>query len=87
LQVRYATKKAGGTVTNHGDAQPKYLGFKHLHGHVVHAGNIILRQRGTQWHPGANVGCGRDFTLFAKCNGRVVLHFDLATRRRMVSIN
>ena len=60
-----AHKKAGGSTRNGRDSQAKRLGLKKFGGEVVKAGNIIVRQRGTRFHPGANVGCGRDHTLFA----------------------
>jgi large subunit ribosomal protein L27 len=67
-----ATKKAGGSVSNSRDSEAKRLGVKRFGGEVVKAGNILVRQRGTKMHPGKNVGCGTDHTLFAKAHGRVV---------------
>ena len=64
-----AHKKAGGSTRNGRDSQSKRLGVKMYGGQKVIAGNIIIRQRGTRVHPGANVGCGRDHTLFAKADG------------------
>ena len=66
-----AHKKAGGSTKNGRESQSKRLGVKKFGGERVLAGNIIIRQRGTKWHPGANVGMGRDHTLFAKVTGRV----------------
>lgn len=66
-----AHKKAGGSTRNGRDSQSKRLGVKRFGGEQVLAGNIIVRQRGTQWHPGVNVGIGTDHTLFAKANGKV----------------
>ena len=66
-----AHKKAGGSTRNGRDSQSKRLGVKRFGGERVLAGNIIVRQRGTQWHPGVNVGIGTDHTLFAKVSGRV----------------
>jgi large subunit ribosomal protein L27 len=66
-----AHKKAGGSTRNGRDSNPKYLGVKSYGGQEVSAGSIIVRQRGTKFHPGANVGIGKDHTLFAKCNGKV----------------
>ena len=66
-----AHKKAGGSSRNGRDSQSKRLGVKRYGGELVHAGSIIVRQRGTQVHPGTNVGMGRDHTLFAKVTGRV----------------
>ena len=66
-----AHKKAGGSTRNGRDSESKRLGVKKSGGQSVVAGNIIVRQRGTQFHPGENVGCGRDHTLFAKADGYV----------------
>ncbi|MFU8817488.1 MAG: 50S ribosomal protein L27 [Pseudomonadales bacterium] len=66
-----AHKKAGGSTRNGRDSQSKRLGLKKFGGQVVQAGNIIVRQRGTRFHPGTNVGCGRDHTLFATADGTV----------------
>ena len=66
-----AHKKAGGSTRNGRDSNPKYLGVKRYGGEPVLAGNIIVRQRGTRFHAGDNVGCGRDHTLFALVDGKV----------------
>ena len=66
-----AHKKAGGSSRNGRDSNAKRLGVKRFGGQLVSAGSIIVRQRGTQFHPGENVGIGRDHTLFAKVNGTV----------------
>jgi large subunit ribosomal protein L27 len=66
-----AHKKAGGSSRNGRDSQAKRLGVKAFGGELIPAGSIIIRQRGTQVHPGDNVGMGRDHTLFAKVTGRV----------------
>jgi large subunit ribosomal protein L27 len=66
-----AHKKAGGSTRNGRDSISKRLGVKRFGGQVVKAGNIIVRQRGTQFHPGENVGMGKDHTLFAKADGKV----------------
>jgi large subunit ribosomal protein L27 len=66
-----AHKKAGGSTRNGRDSTSKRLGVKRFGGEVVKAGNIIVRQRGTRFHPGDNVGCGKDHTLFATAGGRV----------------
>lgn len=68
-----AHKKAGGSTTNGRDSQAKRLGVKIYGGQVVRAGNIIIRQRGTKFHPGKNVGIGKDQTIFALTDGKV--HF------------
>ncbi len=66
-----AHKKAGGSTRNGRDSQSKRLGIKKYGGQTVLAGNILVRQRGTRFHPGVNVGCGRDHTLFATAAGTV----------------
>lgn len=66
-----AHKKAGGSTRNGRDSESKRLGVKVFGGQTVTAGSIIMRQRGTHFHPGVNVGCGRDHTLFAKADGVV----------------
>ena len=66
-----AHKKAGGSSRNGRDSHSQRLGVKLFGGESAIAGNIIVRQRGTKWHPGHNVGIGKDHTLFAKINGRV----------------
>ena len=77
-----AHKKGQGTSRNGRDSNSKRLGVKKFGGETVVAGNIILRQRGTKYHPGRNVGCGRDFTLFALTDGKV--QFD--KEHRLVNI-
>lgn len=67
-----AHKKAGGSSRNGRDSKAKRLGVKRFGGEIVTTGCIIVRQRGTKWHPGTNVGMGRDFTLFALIDGEVV---------------
>ena len=66
-----AHKKAGGSTRNGSDSESKRLGVKRFGGQLVQAGNILIRQRGTRFHPGANVRCGRDHTLFATAEGKV----------------
>jgi large subunit ribosomal protein L27 len=66
-----AHKKAGGSSRNGRDTEGRRLGLKKSGGQSVVAGNILIRQRGTQWHPGTNVGLGRDHTIFALCDGTV----------------
>jgi len=66
-----ASKKAGGSTKNGRDSEPKMLGVKAFGGETVTAGSIIVRQRGTKFHPGKNVGVGRDHTLYALIEGRV----------------
>ena len=66
-----AHKKAGGSTRNGRDSKPKYLGVKRSGGQFVNAGEILVRQRGTRFHAGTNVGLGRDHTLFSKVDGFV----------------
>ncbi len=81
-----AHKKAGGSSKNGRDSESKRLGIKLFGGEAARAGNIILRQRGTRFHPGVNVGCGRDHTLFAKADGMVRFERKGPQNRRTVSI-
>ncbi|MBA3660787.1 MAG: 50S ribosomal protein L27 [Gammaproteobacteria bacterium] len=81
-----AHKKAGGSTRNGRDSKPKYLGVKRYGGQFVNAGEIIIRQRGTQFHPGMHVGLGRDYTLYALKPGRVVFSRKGPKNRRCVSI-
>ncbi|OGT38792.1 MAG: 50S ribosomal protein L27 [Gammaproteobacteria bacterium RIFCSPHIGHO2_12_FULL_37_14] len=82
-----AHKKAGGSTRNGRDSRPKYLGIKRYGGQIVNAGEIIVRQRGTKFHPGMYVGIGKDHTLFALKAGRVVFAVKGALRKRCVSID
>ena len=66
-----AHKKGQGSSRNGRDSNPSYLGLKVADGQSILAGTIILKQRGTKFHPGRNVGCGKDHTLFAKIDGKV----------------
>jgi large subunit ribosomal protein L27 len=79
-----AHKKGVGSSRNGRDSQPKMLGVKRFAGQWVPAGSILVRQRGTRFWPGLNVGLGRDFTLFAKVDGHV--RFDQRAGRRLVSV-
>jgi len=81
-----AHKKAGGSSRNGRDSESKRLGVKRFGGQVVAAGNIIVRQRGTQFHAGENVGIGKDHTLFAKTDGAVEFAIKGAARRKYVNI-
>lgn len=81
-----AHKKAGGSSRNGRDSQAKRLGVKAFGGEQVNAGAIIIRQRGTVVHPGANVGMGRDHTLFAKVAGRVEFAVKGEGNRQTVSV-
>lgn len=81
-----AHKKAGGSSKNGRDSESKRLGVKRFGGESVLAGNIIVRQRGTQWHPGTNVRMGRDHTLYAGVAGRVAFGIKGPKNRRTVSI-
>ncbi len=80
-----AHKKAGGSSRNGRDSNSQRRGVKRFGGQVVRAGNILVRQVGTKIHPGTNVGCGRDFTLFAKIDG-VVTYEEFGRGRKRVSI-
>ena len=79
-----AHKKAGGSTRNGRDSNPKFLGVKRYGGQVVRAGNILIRQRGTRFHPGLNVGRGRDDTLFALVDGSV--QFGMRRGRKVISV-
>ena len=81
-----AHKKGVGSSRNGRDSNPKYLGVKLFGGQAVEAGNIIVRQRGTQFHPGPGVGLGRDHTLFALVDGTVQFAVKGANKRRTVSV-
>lgn len=81
-----AHKKAGGSTRNGRDSNPKYLGVKRYGGEFIKAGTIIIRQRGTKFHAGSNVGCGRDHTLFATQDGHVKFHIGGEFNRQFVSI-
>lgn len=81
-----AHKKAGGSSKNGRDSESKRLGVKIFGGEEVVAGNILVRQRGTRFHAGVNVGVGRDHTLFAKANGRVLFERKGARNRQYVSV-
>ena len=81
-----AHKKAGGSTRNGRDSESKRLGVKQYGGESVLAGNIIVRQRGTKFHPGDNVGCGKDHTLFALSDGKVQFDVKGPKNRKYVSI-
>lgn len=81
-----AHKKAGGSTRNGRDSNPKYLGVKRYGGQKVNAGTIIVRQRGTKFHAGKNVGIGKDHTLFALVPGAVKFVKKGALNRRYVEI-
>jgi large subunit ribosomal protein L27 len=81
-----AHKKAGGSTRNGRDSESKRLGLKKFGGQFVSAGNIIVRQRGTRFHPGNNVGCGRDHTLYATADGVVEFAVKGRLQRRTVSV-
>jgi large subunit ribosomal protein L27 len=81
-----AHKKAGGSSKNGRDSQSKRLGVKRFGGETVTAGNIIVRQRGTKFHAGTNVGCGHDHTLFAKADGKIVFEQKGPRNRTFVSV-
>jgi large subunit ribosomal protein L27 len=81
-----AHKKAGGSSRNGRDSQSKRLGVKRYGGEVISAGSIIVRQRGTQVHPGENVGIGKDHTLFAKITGTVNFAIKGPFKQKTVSV-
>ena len=81
-----AHKKAGGSSKNGRDSQSKRLGVKLFGGQAVRAGNILVRQRGTKYHAGTNVGVGRDHTLFAKADGHVRFDRKGPKQRQFVSV-
>lgn len=82
-----AHKKAGGSTRNGRDSNPKYLGVKRFGGQMVNAGEIIVRQRGTRFHAGEGVGCGKDHTLFALTAGLVKFKVMGAKNRKFVTID
>ncbi|QLE84397.1 MULTISPECIES: 50S ribosomal protein L27 [Shewanella] len=81
-----AHKKAGGSTRNGRDSESKRLGVKRFGGESVLAGNIIVRQRGTKFHAGVNVGIGRDHTLFALTDGKVKFEVKGPKNRKFISI-
>ncbi|MEO8401860.1 MAG: 50S ribosomal protein L27 [Gammaproteobacteria bacterium] len=81
-----AHKKAGGSTRNGRDSNPKYLGVKRYGGQSVNAGTIIVRQRGTKFHPGRYVGIGRDHTLYALVAGKVEFGIKGPMKKHCVSI-
>ncbi|MAZ66299.1 MAG: 50S ribosomal protein L27 [Kangiellaceae bacterium] len=81
-----AHKKAGGSTRNGRDSESKRLGVKRFGGESVLAGNILVRQRGTKFHAGDNVGCGKDHTLFAKADGQVKFEIKGPLNRKYISV-
>lgn len=81
-----AQKKGGGSTRNGRDSESKRLGVKAYGGQLISAGSIIIRQRGTSFHPGVNVGMGKDHTLFALVEGKVLFAVKGALNKRTVSI-
>ena len=81
-----AQKKGGGSTRNGRDSKPKMLGVKAFGGELISAGAIIVRQRGTRFHPGANVGIGKDHTLFALAAGHVSFAIKGALNKHTVSV-
>ncbi|MBG6240795.1 MAG: 50S ribosomal protein L27 [Candidatus Symbiopectobacterium sp. Dall1.0] len=81
-----AHKKAGGSTRNGRDSNAQRLGVKRFGGESVLAGNIIVRQRGTKFHAGTNVGCGKDHTLFALADGKVQFEVKGPKNRKYISI-
>lgn len=81
-----ASKKGGGSTSNGRDSHSKRLGVKSYGGELINAGSIIVRQRGTQFHAGDNVGMGKDHTLFATVTGKVVFAVKGAQKRKTISV-
>jgi large subunit ribosomal protein L27 len=81
-----ASKKGGGSTSNGRDSHSKRLGVKAYGGELISSGSIIIRQRGTQFHAGRNVGMGKDHTLFALVTGKVEFAIKGALKRRTVSV-
>ncbi len=81
-----AQKKGAGSSRNGRDSQSKRLGVKRFGGELVSAGSILVRQRGTKFHAGTNVGCGKDHTLFAKTEGHIVFEQKGALNKKFISI-
>lgn len=81
-----AHKKAGGSSRNGRDSESKRLGVKRFGGESILAGNILVRQRGTKFHAGTNVGCGRDHTLYALVDGKVKFEVKGPQNRKFISI-
>jgi large subunit ribosomal protein L27 len=81
-----AQKKGGGSTRNGRDSQPKMLGVKKFGGEVINAGSIIVRQRGTKFHPGVDVGIGKDHTLFALVDGQVSFAVKGALNKQTVNV-
>lgn len=86
MQVRCASKKQGGSTQNNKDSNPKYLGLKLFGGQHCIPGNIIVRQRGKRFHPGSNVGIGKDHTLFSLIEGKVSFRRDKKKNRTFVHV-
>lgn len=78
-----AHKKGAGSTKNGRDSNPKRLGIKRFGGEKVKAGNILIRQRGTKFKPGSNVGCGKDFTLFALIDGKIKFDYQEGKQKRI----
>ena len=81
-----AQKKGGGSTRNGRDSKPKMLGVKKFGGEVINAGSIIVRQRGTKFHPGVNVGIGKDHTLYALVDGQVSFSIKGSMNKRTVNV-
>lgn len=81
----FASKKGQGSTKNGRDSNPKYLGVKRYDGEQVKAGNIIVRQRGTKFYPGVNMGMGKDHTLFALVDGKVKFE-QISKTKKQVSV-
>ena len=82
-----AHKKAGGSTRNGRDSRSKRLGVKRFGGEFVKAGNILIRQRGTRFHAGINVGCGKDYTLYALLDGHVIFERKGPLNKSYISVS
>lgn len=78
-----AHKKGVGSSRNGRDSKPKMLGVKRFDGQFVHSGSVLVRQMGTRFNPGRNVGLGRDFTLYATIDGKVKFEWETRTKKRV----
>lgn len=87
LRPRFASKKQGGSTQNNKDSNPKYLGLKLFGGQYCIPGNIIVRQRGKRFHPGRNVGMGKDHTLFSLVEGNVAFSRDKKKSRTYIHVD
>ncbi|BBA85369.1 50S ribosomal protein L27 [endosymbiont of Sipalinus gigas] len=81
-----AHKKAAGSTRNGRDSPGKRLGLKHFGGEIVYPGNILIRQRGSKFHPGVNVGCGKDYTLFSLIRGIIKFKKNKINNKKVIYV-